>query len=167
MKYKVIAFWGIGMLTVLTVIGILTQASVGAGTATLRPTAAPTATPGAPVENSAALDTDVRASLDSQESVVAALAAFEPDIASWERPWSKDTFQAEPDRIRIEWHADRSYDGAYFGPGAETGPVWVIAIKGRVRLLEDNYATVYDGVTYTLGQKTGHLLQISSGLPVK
>ena len=127
------------------------------------PTAAPTETEGPP----SALPT---ASLNllsqplTKEQAVARVAEFDRELVLWSEPWSLQTLQTQPDRISIEWHSDRGYDGDEFGPGAQMGPVWVITIKGPFRFASDKPETPYrNGITYTIAQNTGDYLGYTTG----
>jgi hypothetical protein len=143
--------------------------TVRAGINGVRPTPAPSPTPGLAVSNIDQTYPELTQPLQTKEQVLEFLQqTFSQSAGSpiWDHPWTPSSLQTEPGRITVEWHADRSYDGSYFGPGAETGPVWVVTIKGKVRINEDNYSTAFDGITYTIGQKTGHVLQVSTGLPI-
>ena len=85
---------------------------------------------------------------------------FDRQHAIWDSPWqAKDL--GEGNRIDVQWYPDRNYDGTHhYGPSAENGPVWVITIKGRVRLSDMNDNRTYERVTYIIGQNTGHVLGI-------
>lgn len=129
-------------------------------------TPAPTATKGPPVTADSEytlLDKPLE-----KEQAIARTLEIDKQFAAWKDPWSLETSQNEPDRIMVEWYSDRTYDGGEYGPGAELGPVWVITIKGAVRLLEENEPDNYhDGLTYRVAQNSGHLLSYSAGPWIK
>lgn len=127
------------------------------------PTAAPTRTPGPPPP----IEEFVGPYLEHPLNEAAAVQrAFEIDqqYAKWDKAWSPDDAGKQSSRITVQWHAERDYDGAYYGPGTERGPVWVIIIKGRVRWngLHGDDKT-HQGITYVIAQKTGNLLRVRVG----
>lgn len=161
---KLILVSSMFLVIVVAITALASIRSVGAGNPWV-PTPAPSPTPGPAPDSFSQAYPELVQPLEKDQSLDQALS-YDAKLAKWEKPWDTATVNTEPERITVEWHADRSYDGSYFGPGTETGPVWVITIKGQVRINEDNYQMVYDGITYTIGQKTGHLLQFATGLPV-
>lgn len=131
------------------------------------PTPAPTATPGLPTNSWNQSYPQLAQPLQTKEQVLDQVLYYDSKTAVWEQPWSLQTLTTEPSRITIEWHSDRSYDGNYYGPGTETGPVWVVTIKGKGRATlpsmraDPNFA--YGYIAYTIAQKTGDLLKVSPG----
>lgn len=130
------------------------------------PTPAPTRTPGAPVEQESVY-VPLAHPLTQEEAVA---RAFELDryLAVWQEPWNPTTLTAQPERISVEWHADRSYEGDEYGHGVEQGPVWVISIKGPVQLRQEPADGMYhDGLSYRISQLTGNLFGYRAGPWVK
>jgi hypothetical protein len=127
------------------------------------PTAAPTPTEGPPPPLPTAFLQLLSRPL-TEEQAVARAAEVDEILVLWAEPWSLETLQTQPDRISIEWHSDRGYDGDEYGPGAQMGPVWVITIKGQFRFVSDKPGTPYrDGITYTIAQNTGSYLGYLTG----
>lgn len=124
------------------------------------PAPPPTAGPPPPIEHSwPVLDQPL-----TQDQAVLRALEFDKVFAIWQEPWSRETFQNQPDRISIKWHSDRSYDGNEYGPLAEMGPVWVITIKGAVKFTDEGPERPYhDGLTYTIGQNSGSILGNTAG----
>lgn len=131
------------------------------------PTLAPAPTAGPPPPLPTAFWPVLDQPLTKEQAVVRALEIDE-HFALWQDPWSQDTFSSQPDRITIEWHSNRDYDGDKYGPGAEMGPVWVITIKGPVKLrMAHPEEGQHDGLVYTIAQNSGSLLRWSAGPYVK
>jgi hypothetical protein len=141
----------------------------------LPPTPAPTATPGVPLP----LPTSVPLArpLLSQEQALNQVLQYDASWAVWMHPWSKDTVSLEPDRITIETYPSigaesvaRGFKGEIPAVDADSGPIWVVTIKGDVHVAvitpyPDGASVIYDGVTYVISQRTGNLLEIRTGVP--
>lgn len=132
----------------------------------LQPTLAPTPTLGPTPKLEVREYPQISNPLKTERDALKHLQTIDAKIAKWAKPWRLDSLADEPDRISIKWHSDRSFNGEYFGPGAEAGPVWVIMIRGNVMLVGSG-DTMYDGISYTIGQKTGNLLGYDTGAVVK
>jgi hypothetical protein len=118
--------------------------------------------------------------LTTQEQALEQALRFDAVRSAWDRPWNTDTVRLEPGRITIELFRSRTEESAgagrneWFAPEveADAGAVWRITIKGDVRVSvlsmrpEDANAW-YDGVTYIISQRTGHLLAVITGAPLK
>ncbi len=128
------------------------------------PTLAPTRTPGAPIIVESA--TNLLAQPLTKDGAFQRALEIDKQFAIWKEPWTLDTLKSQPNRINIEWYEDRNYDGNEYGPGAERGPVWVIEIKGPVRLRWDN-DRLHESITYRIAEKTGNLLSYTLGPYVK
>ncbi len=130
------------------------------------PTPARTRAPGPPVGIAPRPIPTLARPLDTEEQVLRQVLEYDARAAVWRKPWSLDTPGLEPGRISIKWHSDRSYDGSSYGPNDVRGPVWVVTIKGEVRLYPHPDA-VYDGVTYVIDQNTGFVLRMTAGVPTQ
>jgi hypothetical protein len=163
----------LGLVTVAASIFANNQGAVAATfdqTIPPAPTPAPTATPGPPIGITPRPRLMLAQPLDTEEQVLTHALAIDSRTALWRsKPWSIDTPRLEPGRVTVKWYSGRSYDGTVYGPGAETGPVWVVTIAGDVRLILPGEGfdprMVYDGVTYTIAQRTGDLLGVHTGIP--
>jgi hypothetical protein len=125
------------------------------------PTAAPTKTPGPPP----AIDLtqpELSHPLTKDEFLQLALN-YDSQLAEWEKPWDIQSAQQKDGRISIEWHKDQTYDGSTLGRYSERGPIWVITIKGKMRLKEDRSGKFHDGITYRIFERTGRLISYSAG----
>lgn len=158
-------------IAILVIIG---NQSVFANQKPLPPTIAPTATPGDPLP----LPTTVSLAqpLTTKEQALEQLLRYDASIAIWSRPWSKDTMTLEPDRITIEAYpnigaesAARGFKGEVPEVDANSGPVWVVTIKGDVAAIMSPFpngsSVIYDGITYVISQITGNLLEVRTGPP--
>lgn len=125
------------------------------------PTPAPTATEGPPptVEVN---PTELGRPLKRKEAIKVALD-YDKQSAEWEIPWSLETVERDQNRITVEWHKDQTYDGSFLGPYSERGPIWVITIKGKVRVKEDRSGKFHDGITYRIAERTGALVSVTTG----
>jgi hypothetical protein len=152
---------GIALLVLASNANQSTRAQRGAPTSAPPPTAGPPPTPLQPVWP--VLDKPL-----TQEQAVIRALEIDEHFAIWQEPWSQETFQNQPDRITIEWHSDRSHIGNEYGPEAQMGPVWVISIKGPVKLIGERLEESYhDGLAYTIAQNSWSLLRWSAGPYVK
>ncbi len=159
------------VVAILTVFVIFNNQGAVAGTFAQMPppTPAPPPTPGPPVGITPEPIPTLAQPLTEEGALRRALE-IDSHVAIWRsKPWSIDTPRLEPGRITINWYSDRTYDGSSYAPDAETGPVWVVTIKGNVRLLLVGEGfdprLIRDGVTYTIAQNTGDLLGVRTGLP--
>jgi len=146
------------------------QDAVSAALAQVTATPARTRTPGPPVGISPFPYPTLSQHLDTEGLALTRALSIDSNTAIWRStPWSLDTLLSEPGRIIIKWYSDRTYDGSSYAPDAETGPVWVITIKGdaRFKLLGIGFdpRKVYNEVTYIIGQNTGDLLGVRLGPP--
>jgi hypothetical protein len=163
-----IALLFVAILTVFVVFG--NQDVVAATFAQMGPpTPAPTRTPGPPVGITPRPIPTLVQPLTEEQALTKVLE-IDSRTAIWRSTlWSLNTVHLEPGRISIKWYSDRAYDGSWYAPDAETGPVWVVTIKGDVRLsligMGFDSRRIYDGVTYIIAQKTGDLLGVDTGLP--
>lgn len=154
---------------------VLNNESAVAHQKPLPPTPAPTPTPGFPLP----LPTSVPLArpLLSQEQVLNQALQYDAAWSTWVRPWSKDTMSLEPDRITIEAYPSfgaesiaRGVKGEIPAVDTDSGPIWVVTIKGDVHVAvitpyPNGSTVVYDGVTYVISQETGNLLEIRTGVP--
>lgn len=161
MNYRILVVTIVGLLMVGGVFILLAQNStVRAGRPA--PTPAPTITEGPPpiVDSSSPL---LKHPLSQEDAVIKAFK-YDQRIARWENSWSLESLRSEPERISIEWHKDRSYDGSEVGEGVANGPIWVVTIKGPVRLPSwDPTNRVHDGMSYQVSQGTGEIWRFLSG----
>lgn len=125
------------------------------------PTAAPSRTPGPSISIEQTLP-ELSHPLTKDESLQLALD-YDHQLAVWEKPWDTQTAQQEKGRITAEWHEDQTYDGSTLGRYSERGPIWVISIKGKVRLNEDRSGKFHDGIIYRISERTGRLISYSAG----
>lgn len=136
------------------------------------PTPAPTRTPGPPPRITPIPIPTLTQPLNTEEQVLKRALEIDAGAVAWSQPWSLDTPRLEPGRISIKGYPDRSFEGnQYSSPWLESGPVWVVTIKGNVRLNLPGgpgpvINTTYDGVTYIIAQKTGSFLGWRSGMPI-
>lgn len=130
------------------------------------PTPAPTQTKGPPVEAKSVVVSLAKPL--TREQAFDRVLEYDRRIAVWKKTWSQETLRIEPNRIQIQWYADRTYDGSEFGPSAERGPLWVITIRGPVHLIYDDPPNVYhDGISYEIAEQTGNILGFTTGAWVK
>jgi hypothetical protein len=73
--------------------------------------------------------------------------------------------------VTVQWYSDRSYDNSSNPPDVETGPVWVVTIRGDVQVIMIGIGVdsrrVSESVTYIIAQKTGMLLGMGTGPAAK
>lgn len=143
--------------SILTVTWLNSEGKVNAGSPP--PTPAPTRTVGPPSTVKNFDGPFLEVPLKKKEALSIA-HEFDKQHANWDSPWEvKD--MGEGNRITIQWYPDRNYDKTHrYGPSAENGPVWVITIKGRVRLTDMKDTRAHESVTYIIAQNTGHILGI-------
>ncbi len=161
-------------VAILTVFVVFGNQDVVAGTFSQMspPTPAPTRTPGPPPRITPISIPTLTQPLNTEEQVLKRALEIDAGAVAWSQPWSLDTPRLEPGRISIKGYPDRSFEGnQYSSPWLESGPVWVVTIKGNVRLnlpggLGPVINTTYDGVTYIIAQKTGSFLGWRSGMPI-
>ncbi len=144
------------------------------------PTPAPSATPGEPVP--APTTPPLAQPLVNQAQVLELALRIDAMWSVWDHPWSKATLTSEPGRITLKAFPSQTAESAdagrneWFAPDIDSdgGAVWRITIKGTVhvdmlsmreRSIED--AVKYEGVTYIISQRTGNLLSVITGKPVK
>jgi len=159
-------------IVILTVSSLANNGEVVAATFAQMspPTPAPTRTPGPPVGITPKAYAPLAQPLTEEGALRRALE-IESQVVIWRsKPWSMDSPRVEPGRVSVKWYLDRTYNGSSYAPDAEIGPVWVVTVKGDVRLLLLGMASnldlvVHDGVTYTIAQKTGDLLRVQAGPP--
>lgn len=135
------------------------------------PTVAPPPTPGSPVPITPKPIPTLAEPLTEEGALKKALDV-DSRTARWRaKPWSLDTLRLEPGRVTVEWYSDRSYDNPSNPPDPETGPVWVVTIRGDVQLFLIGRGVdsrmIHESVTYILAQKTGLLLGMRAGPPAK
>lgn len=159
----------------IALLSMLNNESAVANQKPLPPTPAPTATLGAslPLPTSSPLVQP----LLSQEQVLNQALQYDAAWSNWVRPWSKDTLSLEPDRVTIETYPSIGAESVAHGfkgeippVDADSGPVWIVTIKGDVHVAvitpyPDGSNVIYDGVTYVISQRTGNLLEIRTGVP--
>jgi hypothetical protein len=130
------------------------------------PTAAPPPTAGAALPEPEGVYPPLAEPVTRAQAIKYALA-IDSQWAVRTEPLSLDTLTSRPELVTAVWHSDRSYDGFEYAPSAERGPVWVVTLKGPVRVtmvgMREDGPHLSDGVTYTIAQRTGHLLSIVPG----
>ncbi len=142
------------------------------------PTLAPTATPGSPPPNPTSVP--LIHPLLSQDQALEQALQYDAVWSVWDHPWSIGTLSSEPGRITARAFQSRTAESADgnrnegFSPEveADAGAVWRITIKGNVHVnlisMDPSVSkTLYDSVTYVISQRTGNLLAIIAGDPVK
>src|SRR5574341_1689136 len=154
---------GAALATVVLIVSIMAKnENVAAGTFAQMPppTPAPTRTPGPPVYTTPEPIPTLAQPLTEEGALRKALE-IDSRTAIWrDKPWSIDTPRLEPGRVTVKWKSNDD--------DAETGPVWIVTIKGEVRLRlylgqgHDDRG-IFDGVTYYIAQKTGVFLGVSTG----
>jgi hypothetical protein len=139
------------------------------------PTEAPSKTPGAaPTDMPLVLPTRVGGPLVTTDQVLIAALRIDHTTSRWEQPWTLDTAKTDPTRITIKlFSSQTAADGGTateFAPGHDEaiGPVWRVTITGHVHVEGpspriDAATLVYDGVTYTIAQRSGALVGIDTG----
>lgn len=139
------------------------------------PTAIPTPGPNyvpPPYPTTPALDHEVT------KSEAVDLALYFDRLAQWQEPWSLKTIEKDTERITVALHPSRAaadkaigYDIVYDPElEEEAGRVWAISVKGLVNLFlmmpggPDEYT---DSVVYQISARTGNLVGVHTGPPVK
>lgn len=130
------------------------------------PTAAPPPTAGAPLPEPDGMYPSLAQPV-TQDQAVEYAVAIDSQWAVRTEPLTLEAVKSQPGLATVVWYSDRSYDGFEYGSSAERGPVWVITLKGLVRVnvvgMREDGPPLTDGVTYTIAQRTGHLLAIVPG----
>jgi hypothetical protein len=116
--------------------------------------------------------------LTEEEALEKALA-FDSLGVEWVEPWSLATLDKEPDRITVGLYNSRAeaeksigYDVEY-SPDleADAGRVWVVTIRGTANasnmMMHMAADTLVDEVTYFISARTGDILGMHTGPPLK
>jgi len=95
-----------------------------------------------------------------------ALELDQNGAARWENEgWSLETQSSQPDRIKVERYEEGKYQ-ALGTSDLNKGAIWVITIKGRVRVQGIGWSCLCSGVTYGFSEETGDFIFISGVPPV-
>lgn len=142
----------------------------------LPPTQAPSPTPGKALLESFPTSIPYRYIASATEAVEMALY-YDRGRATWEQPWNTDSFRTEPERITVKEFASLTeesadagrYEGFSEDIETDAGGVWRVTITGKVQvsLFGARPDTVYDQVHYILAKRTGNLLAVITGQPIK
>jgi hypothetical protein len=132
------------------------------------PTPAPTPTAGPPVKVAARTIPTLAQILTTDEQVLKRALEIDSIVAERSQPLSIDIYRSEPGRFSLTWYADRSFHGNQYSPNEfETGPVWVVTIRGNLKLhLPGPRSGEYDSVSYIIAQRTGSFLGWHTGPPL-
>lgn len=164
MKNKTLFFALFGLLAASIVFFMLNPDSAARAGEPV-PTPAPKKTEGPPPKvepNSPMLERPL-----TREDAIRKAFEYDQRIAVWKNAWSLESLDSEPNRVSVDWHKDRSYDGSEYGEGAANGPVWVVKITGMVRVPSwDRTNNDYDGITYQISEETGEVWGFLTGPPV-
>lgn len=143
-----------------------------------QPTRAPTPTPGKALPEQMITSVAYKPIETIAEAVEMALY-YDIPRSTWKEAWSAETLKTDPGRLQVEEFASRSEESADAGRGenysaqqeADAGGVWRVTIKGEVQIamlgigVDPNAR--YDGVTYVISKRTGNLLAVITGAPLK
>lgn len=94
--------------------------------------------------------------LTPAQAVRKALEFEQRGVAQWvDEAWSLETQQSQPERITVE-----QFEGGKYGPlGSNVkDSLWVVTIKGRVRVGTIGGGCLCSGVTYAISEKTGNVV---------
>lgn len=142
------------------------------------PTVAPTKTPGPPAPTSTFVIPTLVQPLTEQEALKLALELDIRGATDWDDPWCLDTLRLQPGRIVIKWYPNEYvYEGTESAAAnlgldvAHSHSIWVVSIKGNVRLLPPfpcmgcTEPIKAGGVAYIIDQQTGLLKGIRTEPP--
>jgi hypothetical protein len=142
---------------------LTTSATTLASGVAPKPTPAPSPTPGPPQPiqpfNGPYLDKPL-----SMEQAVQKAFNFDQRFAVWESPWNINTPINQGGRLQVQSFPNRGFDGSTYGPGQEDGPIWLVTIKGKVKMTGPggDWRT-HGSVSYIIAQTTGHFLGWRAG----
>ncbi len=81
-------------------------------------------------------------------------------VAEWQdEAWSLETLKSHPDRITIEHFDAGKYEP--LGTNVE-GALWVVTIRGRVRMAGIGWGCLCSGATYAISEETGNVVYWSA-----
>lgn len=162
MKKLSIFFPLASLICIVLAMLVLTEQTI-ARDGPIAPTLAPKPTNGPPPTSVIASSPKLEHPLTKAQAIQ---KVFEYDqrIALWQESWSLETFSKETQRITVQLHPDRTYNGSELGEGTENGPVWSVTIKGKVQLpMMDHANEIKDGITYDVSVNTGEILGFITG----
>jgi hypothetical protein len=180
MKTK-LAFGTILAAALLASLFLLSGSSATADpNAFMPPTMAPSPTPGEAGPVWEATSVPLVEPLRTPAQALAQALVYDVQLATWERPWTLASVVIEPTRFKVTLFSSRGAESAdagrheWFAPEVEAnaGQVWRIEIDGNVQVQvismnPDSANTTHKGVVYLISQRTGGLLGIFTGEPVK
>jgi hypothetical protein len=143
-----------------------------------QPTSAPSPTPGNALPEQFATSV-VYKPVETAAAAVEMALYDDAQRSVWKDAWSAETLKTDPGRIQVEEFASRGAESADAGRNeeysaeieADAGGVWRVTIKGEVQVamigmgVDPNAR--YDGVTYVISKRTGNLLAVITGAPLK
>ena len=175
---RTIIYAGITLAGVLSLVFASNPVAFSQSVAFTQPTLAPTATPGDALPEQV-MPSVPHLPIGTAVEAVAAAAAYASQQSEWKEPWSVETLTTDPGRIQVKEFASRSEESAdarreetYSADvEADAGGIWRVTVRGAVQMamlgtgVDPNAR--YDGATYVFSKRTGNLLALISGLPLK
>jgi hypothetical protein len=106
--------------------------------------------------------------LTTTMAVLDQVLIYDQDMATWQQPWSTETYSSDPGRITISGYSSLTNEAEawgvteWFASDIETnaGNVWSVTILGNVQVPDIAGDLTLGGVNYVISGRTGLLLKI-------